>query len=150
MDALTQLERDWALHQRHMFMPPDAMNMCPVYIHGGNLRVSLPEQCEVVYAVVYNPALRSDEVMRQILAAIDGDLAGDSWLREHPPVIEVPVIHQVLEPVNLPLGHSAVQKLAAAYREALGSDPALLPRCPQTAATLPLPASIRAPSDAEP
>lgn len=123
MDALTQVERDWALHQRHMFMPPGGMNMCPVYIHGGNLRASMPELCEVVYAVVYNPALRSDEVMRQIRAGIEGVVASDTWLREHPPVIEVPVIHQVLEPVNLPLEHPAVQKLAAAYRDALGIDP---------------------------
>lgn len=123
MDALTQLEHDWALNQRHIFMPPGGMNMCPVYIHGGNLRASMPEQCEVVYAVVYNPSLRSDEVMRQIRSGIDGVVASDTWLREHPPIIEMPVIHQVLEPVNLPLDHPAVQKLAAAYREALGSDP---------------------------
>ncbi len=123
MDALTLVERDWALHQRHMFMPPGGMNMCPVYLHGGNLRASMPEQCEVVYAVVYNPALRSDEVMQQIRAGIDGVVASDTWLREHPPVIEVPVIHQVLEPVNLPLEHPAVQKLAAAYRDALGMNP---------------------------
>ena len=123
MDALTQLEHDWSLYQRHIFMPPGAMNMSPVYIHGGNLRASMPEQCEVVYAVVYNPALRSEEVMRQIRAAIDGVVASDSWLREHPPFFEAPVIHQVLEPVNLPLEHPAVQKLAAAYREALGTEP---------------------------
>jgi acetylornithine deacetylase/succinyl-diaminopimelate desuccinylase family protein len=123
MDALTQLERDWALYQRHILMPPGAMNMCPVYIHGGNLRASMPEQCEVVYAVVYNPAVRSEEVLRQIRAAMDGVVASDTWLREHPPVIEAPVIHQVLEPVNLPLEHPVVQKLAAAYRDALGKDP---------------------------
>jgi acetylornithine deacetylase len=123
MDALTQVERDWSLYQRHMFMPPGGMNMCPVYIHGGDLRASMPEQCEVVYAVVYNPALRSDEVVRQIRAGIDGVVASDSWLREHPPLVEVPVIHQVLEPVNLQLEHPAVQKLAAAYRDALGTDP---------------------------
>jgi len=99
------------------------MNMSPVYIHGGNLRASLPEQCEVVYAVVYNPALRSDEVMRQIRAAVDGVVASDTWLRDHPPIVEAPVIHQVLEPVNLPLEHPAVQKLAAAYRDALGTEP---------------------------
>jgi formylaminopyrimidine deformylase len=124
MDALTLLERDWSLYQRHMFMPPGAMNMSPVYIHGGNLRASLAEQCEVVYAVVFNPGLRSDEVMRQIRSVVDGVAASDTWLRDHPPIIEVPVIHQVLEPVNLPLEHPAVQKLAAAYRDALGTEPA--------------------------
>lgn len=123
MDALARLEQDWALYQNHLLMPPGAMNMSPVYIHGGNLRASMPEQCEVVYAVVYNPALRSDEVRRQIQAAVDGVVASDTWLREHPPVIEAPVIHQVLEPVNLPLEHPAVQKLASAYRDALGNVP---------------------------
>ena len=123
MDALTQVERDWALYQRHMFMPPGGMNMCPVYINGGNLRASMPEQCEVVYAVVYNPALRSEEVVRQIRAGIDGVVATDTWLRENPPIVEVPVIHQVLEPVNLALEHPAVQKLASAYRDALGAEP---------------------------
>lgn len=123
MDALTELERDWALHQRHMFMPPGGMNMSPVHIQGGALRASMPEYCEVVYAVVYNPALRSDEVLRQIRGAVDGVVASDSWLREHLPLVEAPVIHQVLEPVNLPLEHPVVKKLAAAYRDALGTDP---------------------------
>lgn len=123
MDALSELERDWALHQRHMFMPPGGMNMCPVHIQGGALRASMPERCEVVYAVVYNPGMRSGEVIQQIQAAIDGVVVSDTWLREHPPVVEVPVIHQVLEPVDLPLEHIAVQKLAKAYRDALGIDP---------------------------
>jgi formylaminopyrimidine deformylase len=35
----------------------------------------------------------------------------------------VPVIHQVLEPVNLSLEHPAVQKLAAAYRDAMRMSP---------------------------
>jgi hypothetical protein len=36
------------------------------------------------------------------------------------PILEVPIIHQVLKPVNLLLDHPAVQKLAVAYRDALG------------------------------
>jgi acetylornithine deacetylase len=123
MDAFSALERDWSLYQRHMFMPAGGMNLSPVYIHGGSLRASMPEACEAVYAVVFNPALRSAEVLRQIQAAVDGVVATDTWLREHPPEIEVPVIHQVLEPVNLPLEHAAVRELAAAYRGALGSEP---------------------------
>ncbi len=123
MDAFSIMEEDWALYQKHPFMPPGGMNLCPVYIHGGNLRASMPEQCEIVYAVVYNPALRSDEVLRQIRETVAGVVSLDGWLREHPPVIEAPVIHQILEPVNLPLNHEAVQMLATAYRDALGVEP---------------------------
>jgi len=49
----------------------------------------------------------------------------DSWLREHPPVIDYPVIHRVLDPVNLPLDHVAVQTLQQSFRTALGREPEL-------------------------
>jgi acetylornithine deacetylase len=123
MDALSALERDWALTEKHPLMPPGGMNLCPVEIRGGAPRASMAEACEVIYAVVYNPALRGEEVFRQIRAAVDGATLTDSWLRANPPVYEYPVIHMVLEPVNLPLDHPAVRMLAAAFRQALGREP---------------------------
>jgi acetylornithine deacetylase len=123
MDALSALERDWSLTQKHPLMVPGGMNLCPVRIEGGALRASMPEACEVVYAVVYNPALRGEEVIRQIREAVEGVVRRDSWLRSHPPAYEFPVIHAVLEPVNLPLDHPAVQMLATAFRDALRRDP---------------------------
>ena len=124
MDALSHLERDWALYQHHPVMPPGGMNMCAVSIQGGSYRAEMAPGCEIVYAVVYNPALRGEQVLAAIQEAIDGVVHSDSWLRAHPPRIDYPVIHQVLEPVNLPLDHPAVQALSAAYRSALGEEPA--------------------------
>jgi acetylornithine deacetylase/succinyl-diaminopimelate desuccinylase-like protein len=125
MDALSHLERDWALYQHHPVMPPGGMNLCHVSIQGGSYRAEMPPSCEVVYAVVYNPALKGDQVISEIEAVIDGVVQADSWLREHPPVIEYPVIHRVLDPVNLPLDHQAVTTLATAFRSALGREPDL-------------------------
>ncbi len=125
MDALTALERDWALCEKHPVMPPGGMNLCPVYVHGGSHRAAMSESCEVEYAVVFNPGLRSAEVVHQIQTAINGVAACDTWLREHPPVLEVPVIHQILEPVNLPLDHPGVRALARAYTDVVGSAPDL-------------------------
>lgn len=125
MDALSRLERDWALYQRHPVMPPGGMNLCHVSIAGGNYRAEMPPGCEVVYAVVYNPALTGDEVMAQIRSVIDGVARADTWLRERPPRIDYPVIHRVLDPVNLPLDHEAVTALQGAYRSALGREPEL-------------------------
>lgn len=123
MDAFSALEKDWSIYQKHPFMPPGGMNLSPVHIEGGSLRASMPEHCATIYAVVFNPGLRSSEVLRQIQAAVDAVTATDSWLREHPPEIEAPVIHQILEPVNLPLEHPAVSELAAAFRSALAREP---------------------------
>ena len=94
LDALACLEKEWGLYQKHPVMPPGAMNLCPVYIHGGSHRAAMSEACVAEYAVVFNPGLRSPEELRQIRATIDAVAAQDTWLREHPPVIEVPIIHQ--------------------------------------------------------
>ena len=123
MDVLSALENDWSLYERHPLMPAGGMNLSPVLVQGGSLRASMPEQCEAVYAVVFNPSLRSEEVLRRIRAAVAGLGVTDRWLAEHPPQIEVPVIHQILEPVNLPPEHIAVRDLTSAYCNALGSDP---------------------------
>jgi acetylornithine deacetylase len=125
MDALSHLERDWALYQHHPVMPPGGMNLCHVSIQGGSYRAEMPPNCEVVYAVVYNPALTGDQVLAEIRSVIDGVSRADSWLREHPPVIDYPVIHRVLDPVNLPLDHVAVQTLQQSFRTALGREPEL-------------------------
>ena len=64
-------------------------------------------------------------MIRQIQSAIDAVAARDSWLRAHPPVIEAPIIHQILEPVNLPLDHPGIRALWAAYVDAMGKAPEL-------------------------
>jgi acetylornithine deacetylase/succinyl-diaminopimelate desuccinylase-like protein len=125
MDALSHLEHDWSLYQHHPVMPPGGMNLCHVSIQGGSYRAEMPPSCEVVYAVVYNPALTGDQVLGQIQAVIDGVTQRDSWLRQHPPFIDYPVIHRVLDPVNLPLDHEAVISLQRAYRTALDREPEL-------------------------
>jgi acetylornithine deacetylase len=124
MAALSELERDWALYRRHPLVPPGDMGLCPVFIHGGAHRAAMSDSCEVEYSVVYNPGLRSEGVLDQIRATIDGVVASDTWLRENPPTIEVPVIHQILEPVDVPLDHPSVVGLVDAFRKALGREPA--------------------------
>jgi acetylornithine deacetylase/succinyl-diaminopimelate desuccinylase-like protein len=125
MDALSSLERDWSIYQHHPVMVPGGMNLCPVSIQGGSYRAEMPPSCEVVYAVVFNPGLKGAQVLEQIETAVDGVVRIDSWLRKHPPVIDYPVIHRVLDPVNLPLDHEAVVALTDAYRQALGREPEL-------------------------
>jgi acetylornithine deacetylase/succinyl-diaminopimelate desuccinylase-like protein len=125
MDALSELERDWALYQHHPVMPPGGMNLCHVSIQGGSYRAEMPPSCEIVYAVVYNPALKGDQVLAQIRMVVDGVTQSDTWLREHPPAIDYPVIHRVLDPVNLPLDHEAVTALQTVFRSALGREPEL-------------------------
>ena len=124
MDALADLDRDWGLHQKHPLMPPGGMNLGPVSIQGGGYQAEMPPSCEVVYAVVVSPARTCDDVVAEIRQVVDGVSAADSWLRAHPPWIDYPVIHMVLEPVDLSLDHPGVTALARAFQEALGRRPA--------------------------
>lgn len=121
MAAFEELERDWYLHRRHPLMPPGAMGMCPVQIEGGAPRAAMSERCSTVYAVPIAPSLRSADVLRELRAVLDGVAARDTWLREHPPEIECPVIHRVIEPLDLAPDHWAVDAVARSFEATLGA-----------------------------
>jgi acetylornithine deacetylase/succinyl-diaminopimelate desuccinylase-like protein len=123
MDALSGLERDWALNRKHPLMAPGGMNLSPVWIQGGSYRAEMPPSCEAVFAVVVRPGDDCQSVLAEIEAAIEGVAARDSWLRAHPPKIEFPVIHAAMEPLDTPVDHPGVVALAGAFRAALGREP---------------------------
>lgn len=123
MDALSGLERDWALTRKHPLMPPGGMNLSPVSIQGGSYRAEMPPSCEAVFAVVVRPGDSCRSVLDEIEAAIAGVAVRDSWLRAHPPKIEYPVIHAAMEPLDTPIDHPGVVALAGAFRTALGCEP---------------------------
>ena len=123
MDALSRLDHDWALYRTHPLMPPGGANLGPVSIRGGGYRAEMPPECEVVYAVVVDPSSTCAGVMAEIEEAIAGVVRSDTWLREHPPSIEFPVIHMALEPVDVPPDHPGVAAAARAFRGALGREP---------------------------
>ncbi|MFM9106887.1 MAG: M20/M25/M40 family metallo-hydrolase [Chloroflexota bacterium] len=124
MDAISALERDWALHRKHPLMPPGGMNVSPVFIQGGSLRAEMPPSCEAVFAAVVRPGDSCQGVLSEIGEAIAGVVARDSWLRVHPPTIEYPVIHAAMEPLDTPITHPGVVALGDAYTKALGGRPA--------------------------
>lgn len=125
MAAFEELERDWYLHRRHPLMPPGAMGICPVEIHGGAPRAAMSERCSAIFAVPIAPSLRSGEVMDELCASIQSVTVRDTWLREHPPELEWPVLQPVMEPMDLPGDHWAVGAMAQTYRDTLGNEPAI-------------------------
>lgn len=123
MDAISRLDQHWLLNRVHPLMPPGGMNLGPVSITGGGYRAEMPPSCELVYAVVVSPSMTCAEAMAEVRRTIAAVVAGDEWLRAHPPTIEFPVIHQAMEPIDTALNHPAVSSLSHAFRAALGKEP---------------------------
>jgi acetylornithine deacetylase/succinyl-diaminopimelate desuccinylase-like protein len=125
MNAVAELDHDWALTERHPLMPPGAMGLSPVWIAGGDHRAAMSDSASVEYAVPFRPGIRSSAVLERIRAVIDGVAARDSWLLEHPPVIDAPVNHAILEPLDIDSAHPAVGAIAGAFESALRRTPEL-------------------------
>jgi acetylornithine deacetylase/succinyl-diaminopimelate desuccinylase-like protein len=66
--------------------------------------------------------------MDEIRATVDRVTAGDYWLREHPPVLDLPLdatsnAPWVKEPVNMPFDHPGVLAIASALEAVSGREP---------------------------
>lgn len=118
--ALQELEREWGIHQKYALMPPGAMTLNISRIKGGDNFSSLAHSCEVVGSVLFNPSLSSEQVISEFRDAINRVAKSDYWLRSHPPVLEIPYIVPIKEPVNVPLDDPACQILSQAFEEATG------------------------------
>lgn len=123
--ALYNLDREWAIWQRHPLMAPGNMNINLSRIHAGDTYSAMADQCELTGSVLYNPALTYADVLAEITRAIDGVVQSDYWLREHPPLLTAPYVLDHKPPVNLPHDHPGCQIMMRVYRQVVGQEPVL-------------------------
>jgi acetylornithine deacetylase/succinyl-diaminopimelate desuccinylase-like protein len=88
----------------------------------------VPDSAEATGSLLFNPDLTAAEVMDEIRATIDRVTESDYWLREHPPVLDLPLDAElsapwVKEPVNLDPDHEAVHAIQAAVSRVTGEIP---------------------------
>ena len=83
----------------------------------------LADTCTATYAVVFDPSLRSGDVIDEIKQCVDAAAQQDEWLRVVPPRVEVPVIDPLWEPMHLDSTHSGVKDVAQSVAAALGTLP---------------------------
>ncbi len=66
--------------------------------------------------------------MAEVRATIDRVTEGDPWLRDHPPILDLPLDAEsaapwVKEPVNMPSDHPAVETITQAMQRVVGTTP---------------------------
>jgi acetylornithine deacetylase len=82
-------------------------------MRAGSSLTSVPDSAEATGSLLFNPDLTGQEVIDEITATIDRVTQGDYWLREHPPVLDLPLDSDsnapwIKEPVNLPHDHPMI------------------------------------------
>lgn len=86
VQELEGLNKEWAGRpdKRHKYLDPDII--VPTMIRGGEWEVMYPERVEITFTSDFVPS--TTDVRGEIQAALDRVARGDSWLREHPPVLD--------------------------------------------------------------
>lgn len=123
--AILDLEKQWNLWRTHPHVPPGGMYININTLHSGTSITSIPDSAEATGSLLFNPDLTGEEVMAEIRATIDRVTQSDYWLRDHPPVLDLPLDSAsnapwIKEPVNLPHDHPAIATIQQAMLDITG------------------------------
>ena len=126
--AILELEKQWNLWRSNEHVPAGGMFININTMQAGTSLTSVPDSADATGSLLFNPDLTGDEVMAEIRAAIDRVTEGDYWLREHPPVLDLPLDASsaapwIKEPVNLAHDHPVIGTIIAATEATLGRTP---------------------------
>ena len=118
LDAFDDLNQQWGLHRKHPVTPPGGMNLCLVSMKGGEYLSSIPDSCELIYLVWFNPDLNSNVVMAEIRDTLENVINSDYWFKDHPPALEMPYLEadkNIYEPIDIKTDDKACQALGDAF-----------------------------------
>jgi acetylornithine deacetylase len=84
--GLEALSEEWQARpdKHHKYLDPDII--VPTMIRGGEWEVMYPERVEITFTSDFVPA--TTDIRGEIQAMLDRVAREDSWMREHPPVID--------------------------------------------------------------
>jgi acetylornithine deacetylase len=128
--AILELEKQWNLWRSNEHVPPGGMFININTMQAGTSLTSVPDSADATGSLLFNPDLSGEEVMAEIRAAIDRVTDGDYWLREHRPILDLPLDSTsdapwIKEPVNLSHDHPVITAIQAATAQSIGQTPAV-------------------------
>ncbi len=126
--AILELEKQWSLWRSNPHVPAGGMFININTMQAGTSLTSVPDSAEATGSLLFNPDLSGEEVMAELRACIDRVTAADYWLREHPPVLDLPLDAQsaapwLKEPVNLSHNHAAIDVIKSTVKRITGETP---------------------------
>jgi acetylornithine deacetylase len=101
-------------------------NLLVSYISGGeaNGLTQVPEECVIGASLTFPPGEELKKVMEEVEDCVAKTAKNDSWLEEHPPVLEWIFGSQGVE---VPVEHPLYRTVSSAIREVTGKEPFVNP-----------------------
>ncbi len=123
---LYEMEREWAVEQRHPYLPPPTISIGK--IDGGVGAAIVPDRCTLDFSVHYLPrepqagSWMGEAVDAEVRARLDRLFRSDPWLREHPPRVD---LIQLGSACDIGPDHAILQALSKSAVEITGRKPAI-------------------------
>jgi acetylornithine deacetylase len=97
-------------------------------MQAGTSLTSVPDSADATGSLLFNPDLTGDDVMVEIREALDRVTDADYWLREHRPVLDLPLDSTsaapwIKEPVNLSHDHPVIEAIRSASAASIEIEP---------------------------
>jgi acetylornithine deacetylase len=83
---------------------------------------ALAEECTITGSMIYSPNISQETATREFMDAVNREVQSNFWLREHPPVVELPYFLAAKPPIDLPTTHVLCKKLSNSM-EAIKKNP---------------------------
>lgn len=93
----------------------------PSKIEGGDYLMSTMGSVKITYNLYYPPSMSLKEVSDLIKQHVSAIASTDTWLREHPPVVNIPV-YSDWPGFQTDINEPGVRSLRAVYKRVLGKD----------------------------
>ena len=121
--ALQELARKWCMEKRSAILPPPTINFGT--IHGGMAGSVVADECVLDFGLHYLPADKDEKgmggnVQADLFRALEYAIAGDEWLSQNRPEIE---LHQQGSGYEVSVDHEIVKLLEKNHAAALGKAP---------------------------
>lgn len=88
IEKLEELEHNWLLKYKHSLLPAPNLNVG--VIRGGTAGSTVAGECEIKICVHYLPEVMThDQVVEEVVEAIDRVSRSDPWMEEHRPEVRV-------------------------------------------------------------
>jgi acetylornithine deacetylase len=114
LDGMADATEQWRTQpdKQHPLVPPD--HIVPTVIHGGEWSVTIPEKVEIEFDCMFVPGTMDKRA--EIEEKLDAVAAGDPWLRENPPELDLGGPEESIDPAEVaedePIVQTALQALA--------------------------------------
>jgi acetylornithine deacetylase len=122
--AVQQLERDWTTRKpAHPLLPPGMNTIHPgVMLCGAGLAANglpqlltnpaiVPDTAVIDFDLKFLPNENAADIRRDFEAFVQAFAAQDSWLRQHPPVVQWDLYGLHFPPLNTPVDHALVRAI---------------------------------------